>query len=76
MGMADATSSLFQVLKFDPKNPTWADRDRFAFVRYLDQCWRRQLPDRILIKSRSRRDPNCILLLRSSRGSYKIPALK
>ncbi|WP_395458338.1 transketolase [Azospirillum melinis] len=31
MGMADVATVLFtQFLKFDPKNPTWADRDRFV----------------------------------------------
>ncbi len=30
MGMADVATVLFsKFLKFDPKNPTWADRDRF-----------------------------------------------
>jgi len=30
MGMADAATVLFtQFMKFDPANPTWADRDRF-----------------------------------------------
>lgn len=30
MGMADVATVLYQkFLKFDPKNPTWADRDRF-----------------------------------------------
>ena len=30
MGMADAATVLFsQFLKFDPKDPNWADRDRF-----------------------------------------------
>ena len=30
MGMADVATVLFRdFLKFDPKNPTWADRDRF-----------------------------------------------
>ena len=30
MGMADAATVLFsQFLKFDPKAPDWADRDRF-----------------------------------------------
>ena len=32
MGMADAATVLFsQFLKFDPHNPTWANRDRFIF---------------------------------------------
>jgi len=31
MGMADVATVLFtKFLKFDPKNPTWADRDRFV----------------------------------------------
>ncbi|ANC91015.1 transketolase [Azospirillum humicireducens] len=31
MGMADVATVLFtQFLKFDPKNPTWPDRDRFV----------------------------------------------
>ncbi|HYH39020.1 MAG TPA: transketolase [Azospirillum sp.] len=31
MGMADAATVLFtRFLKFDPKNPTWPDRDRFV----------------------------------------------
>ena len=31
MGMADVATVLFsQFLKFDPKNPNWADRDRFV----------------------------------------------
>lgn len=31
MGMADVATVLFsRFLKFDPKNPTWADRDRFV----------------------------------------------
>ncbi|WP_434618284.1 transketolase [Azospirillum sp. B2RO_4] len=31
MGMADVATVLFtQYLKFDPKNPTWPDRDRFV----------------------------------------------
>ena len=31
MGMADVATILFsQFLKFDPKNPNWADRDRFV----------------------------------------------
>ncbi|PWC50587.1 transketolase [Azospirillum sp. TSA6c] len=31
MGMADVATVLFtQFLKFDPKNPTWVDRDRFV----------------------------------------------
>ncbi|MGB0934690.1 MAG: transketolase [Alphaproteobacteria bacterium] len=31
MGMADIATVLFsKYLKFDPKNPTWADRDRFV----------------------------------------------
>ena len=31
MGMADVATVLFtQYLKFDPKNPSWPDRDRFA----------------------------------------------
>ena len=30
MGMADAATVLFsKFLKFDPKDPNWADRDRF-----------------------------------------------
>ena len=30
MGMADVATVLYsKYLKFDPKNPTWADRDRF-----------------------------------------------
>ena len=30
MGMADVATVLYsKFLKFDPKNPTWADRDRF-----------------------------------------------
>ena len=31
MGMAEAATVLFtKHLKFDPSNPTWADRDRFV----------------------------------------------
>ena len=32
LGMADAATVLFsQFLKFDPKDPSWPDRDRFVF---------------------------------------------
>ena len=39
MGMADVATVLFKdFLKFNPKNPSWINRDRFIFQLDMDQC--------------------------------------
>ena len=40
MGMADVATVLFKdFLNFNPKNPSWINRDRFVFLLVMDQCY-------------------------------------
>ena len=40
MGMADVSTILFKYfLKFNPKNPSWINRDNSFYLQGMDRCY-------------------------------------